>query len=104
MALGSYYIRRDTNSLLSYAYDGDMFSIDPIHAYTDKPAWDRFLQQFNEFASKRSGTPLLNQSPFVNKHHVEAAYGERWNKFSDWIKSGDPTRRMVNPFFSELLD
>jgi hypothetical protein len=104
MALGSYYIRRDTNSILSYAYDGDMFSIDPIHAYTDRSAWDRFLQQFNEFASKRNGTPLLNQSPFVNKHYVEAAYGERWNKFSEWIKSGDPTRRMLNPFFTELLD
>jgi FAD/FMN-containing dehydrogenase len=104
MALGSYYIRKDTRSILSYSYDGDMFSIDPIHAYTNRSAWHEFLQRFNEFASSHKGTPLLNQSPFVNKHHVEAAYGERWGKFADWIKSADPNRRMLNQFFADLLD
>jgi hypothetical protein len=103
MALGSYYIRRDRNSILSYSYDGDKFSIDPIHAYTDRHAWDRFLQEFNEFACQRNGTPLLNQSPFVEKRHVEAAYGERWQQFADWVKRGDPSGRMLNPFFAVLL-
>lgn len=104
MALGSYYIRKDTSSILSYSYNGDMFSIDPIHAYTNRLAWHEFLQHFNEFAYSRKGTPLLNQSPFVNKDYVEAAYGERWKKFADWIKSTDPSRRMVNQFFADLLD
>jgi hypothetical protein len=103
MALGSYYIRKDTSSILSYSYNGDMFSIDPIHAYTDKSRWDRFLQEFNEFAYSRAGTPLLNQSPFVEKRHVEAAYGERWNKFVGSVRSRDPSERMLNTFFAELL-
>jgi hypothetical protein len=103
MPLGSYFIRKDTNALLSYSYDGDVFSIDPIHAFTDKPAWDAFLKEFNEFAYKRSGIPLFNQSPFVERRHVEAAYGARWKDFSVRVRQADPGRRMVNPFFAELL-
>jgi hypothetical protein len=103
MPLGSYFIRKDTSSILSYTYDGDIFSIDPIHAYTDKPAWDRFLKEFNEFAHKRNGIPLLNQSPFVERRHVEAAYGARWKDFSARVRQADPGRRMLNPFFEELL-
>jgi FAD/FMN-containing dehydrogenase len=103
MPLGSYFIRKDTNSILSYSHDGDVFSVDPIHAYTDKPAWDFFLKEFNEFAYKRNGIPLLNQSPFVERRHVEAAYGERWKQFSAYVRQADPGRRMVNPFFDALL-
>jgi FAD/FMN-containing dehydrogenase len=103
MPLGSYFIRKDTSSVLSYAHDGDVFSIDPIHAYSNKAAWDRFLEEFNEFAHKRHGIPLLNQSPFVKKRHVEAAYGNRWHEFSGWVKTQDPGGRMLNAFFAELL-
>ena len=103
MALGSYFIRQHRSSLLSYAYDGDVFSIDPIHAFTDRPAWDHFLQEFNAFAYERGGIPLLNQSPFIEKKHVEKAFGERWREFSRWVKNQDPTGRMQNPFFAELL-
>jgi hypothetical protein len=103
MPLGSYYIRHDTSSILSYTGAGEILSIDPIHAYTDKPAWDRFLQEFNEFAAHRNGIPLLNQSPFVTRRHVEAAYGDSWQKFSGWVRTMDPSGRMVNPFFRDLL-
>ena len=99
MALGSYFIRKDASSLLSYTHDGDIFSIDPIHAYTDKPAWDRFLKEFNEFAYKRNGIPLLNQSPFVERRHVEAAYGARWQEFSSVGQAARPGRSHAEPFF-----
>jgi UDP-N-acetylenolpyruvoylglucosamine reductase len=104
MPLGSYFIRKDVNSILSYTHDGDIISIDPIHAYTkaDKAAWDLFLTKFNAWAYQRKGIPLLNQSPFVNSSHVVAAYGERWHQFKDWIRSQDPNGRMLNPFFAEL--
>jgi hypothetical protein len=103
MPLGSYYIRKDQSSLLSYSHDGDVFSLDPIHAPTDQAAWDRFLREFNEFASQRHGIPLLNQSPFVTRQHCERAYGARWAEFSRWVRSVDPDQRMLNPFFAELL-
>jgi hypothetical protein len=64
---------------------------------------DRFLKEFNEFADKRNGIPLLNQSPFVEMRHVEAAYGARWREFSARVKAADPQRRMLNPFFADLL-
>ena len=103
MPLGAYRIRRDAGSLLSYTHDQDIFSIDPIHASTDDAAWHHFLRRFNEFAYQRGGIPLLNQSPFVERRHVEAAYGRRWVDFSAWVRSVDPDGRMRNPFFAELL-
>jgi hypothetical protein len=103
MPLGAYHIRRDASSLLSYTQDQEVFSIDPIHASTDNTAWHYFLQQFNDFASQRNGIPLLNQSPFVEQKHVEAAYGQRWLQFSAAVRSMDPGGRMLNPFFASLL-
>jgi len=105
MPLGSYFIRQDTRSLLSYSYDGDIISLDPIHAPgdSDKIAWASFLEAFNDWAHRRGGVPLLNQSPFVKREHVVSAYGERWKKLSDWVRTIDPDGRMRNPFFQELL-
>lgn len=103
MPLGAYHIRRDASSLLSYTQDQEIFSIDPIHASTDNTAWHYFLQQFNEFAYQRNGIPLLNQSPFIERKHVEAAYGQRWLQFSAAVRTMDPHGRMLNPFFADLL-
>lgn len=105
MPLGSYFIRQDTHSLLSHSYDGDIISIDPIHAPGDhdREKWADFLNEFNGWAHQRGGSPLLNQSPFVTKEHVVSAYGERWKTVSDWIRASDPNGRMLNPFFQELM-
>jgi hypothetical protein len=103
MPLGSYFIRKDTSSFLSYSFDHDVFSIDPIHACTNRADWERFLQEFNAFAYERNGIPLLNQSPFVDRLQVTAAYGTRWEEFSARIKEMDPDGRMLNPFFAALL-
>jgi hypothetical protein len=105
MPLGSYFIRKDRSSLLSYTWDGDIISLDPIHAPSEKEpdAWPTFLKAFNEWAYQRGGIPLLNQSPYVKKEHVAAAYGDRWKKLGDWLRVVDPERRMVNEFFAELL-
>jgi hypothetical protein len=44
------------HSLFSYSYDGDIFSIDPIHAPIDREAWNNFLKALNEFAFQRNGS------------------------------------------------
>jgi UDP-N-acetylenolpyruvoylglucosamine reductase len=105
MPLGSYFIRKDRSSLLSCTWDGDIISLDPIHAPSEREpeAWPNFLKAFNEWAHQRGGIPLLNQSPFVKKVHVVSAYGDRWKKLGDWLRTVDPDRRMVNEFFGELL-
>jgi hypothetical protein len=102
MPLGAYHIRLDTSSILSYTHEQEVFSIDPIHASTDDTAWHNFLRQFNEFAMQHQGIPLLNQSPFIERKHVEAAYGQRWLDFAHWVKTMDPGGRMLNPFFANL--
>jgi len=104
MPLGAYRVRADSSSLLSYTNDGDVFSIDPIHAPTDLVAWKAFLMAFNDFASQRGGIPLLNQSPFVTQAQVQKAFGDRWQQFSDAVHSVDPTGRLLNPFFAALLN
>jgi FAD/FMN-containing dehydrogenase len=105
MPLGSYFIKEDRGSLLSYSYDGDVLSLDPIHSFheDDEDEWYAFLREFNEWAHRRGGIPLLNQSPFVERKHVTAAYGDRWQRFSDWVREVDPSGRMCNQFFVELL-
>ena len=103
MPCGAYHIRKDQSSILSYTYDQEVFSIDPIHASTDNTAWHAFLRAFNDFAAARGGIPLLNQSPFVQRQHVEAAYGQRWLDLVKWIRTVDPGKRMLNPFFADLL-
>ncbi len=105
MPLGSYFIKKDAGSILSYTHGGDVLSLDPIHSYRreDEEEWHRFLREFNAWAHARGGVPLLNQSPFVERKHVAAAYGAQWHQFSDWVAKVDPGRRMVNEFFSGLL-
>jgi FAD/FMN-containing dehydrogenase len=103
MPCGAYHIRKDQSALLSYTYDGEVFSIDPIHAATNLDQWHDFLKAFNEWAYQRNGIPLLNQSPFVERKHVENAYGPRWKQFSAWVREVDPKGRMLNPYFADLL-
>ena len=104
MPLGAYHVRADSSSLLSYTQDGDVFSIDPIHAPTDLQAWSDFLRAFNDFASQRGGIPLLNQSPFVTQAQVQKAFGDRWQQFSDAVHSIDPNGRLLNAYFAGLLN
>ena len=83
---------------------GDIFSIDPIHAKAPTTHGGTIsCGSSTSSALARRGIPLLNQSPFVERQHVEAAYGERWQAFSQWVRSMDPEGRMLNPFFAELL-
>ena len=103
MPLGSYHIRQDASSLLSYTQGHEIVSIDPIHAPTDLGAWQAFLVAFNDFAAQRGGIPLLNQSPFVTQAQVAAAYGPSWLQFSDAVRTADPGGRMLNPYFAALL-
>src|SRR5436309_3527133 len=69
----------------------------------DEEEWHRFLQAFNAWAFERGGIPLLNQSPFVTREQVVAAYGDRWQRLSDWIQKVDPAGRMRNQYFDDLL-
>jgi hypothetical protein len=101
----SYRITKDQNSLLSYSWDSDVWTLDPASAAwgDDKVPWDAFLTEFNELCSHMDGKPLFNQTPCLTKTQVDKAYSARWTKFADLRKQCDPRGRLLNQYFRGLL-
>lgn len=97
-----YHIGADRSSLLSYSYDGDVWTLDPI-ASGEEPGWSAFLEEFNERASARGGKPLFNQTPQLTRSQVEEAFGERLEAFEEIRRAFDPGGRMLNDYFASLL-
>jgi hypothetical protein len=96
-----YSVAKDQNSLLSYSYDGNVMTIDPVS--TANPGWEQFLDAYNEFSSNQGGIPLLNQTPRLTRQQAQKALGERLKKFAAARKTYDPHDRMLNDFFRDLL-
>jgi len=101
MLFVGYRVAQDQNSLLSYSYDGNAMTIDPVS--TANPGWEDFLIAYNQFCSDRGGTPLLNQTKGITRAQVEKALGARWQSFADARKTYDPQGRLLNAFFRDLL-
>ena len=96
-----YLVKNDPSSLLSYSYDWDALTFDPI--CTGNPGWEAFYAAYNDFCSERSGMPFFNQTPFLTREQVQKAFGERLQTFEEYRKRFDPTGRLVNGYFEELL-
>jgi hypothetical protein len=96
-----YRVGKDTNSLLSYTYNGTAITIDPV-ASTAK-GWREFLAEYNEFCIRNGAAPLFNQSPFLTREQVTKAFGARLEKFAEYRRKCDPTDRLLTPYFAELL-
>jgi FAD/FMN-containing dehydrogenase len=96
-----YRILQDQKALLSYSWDTNVMTIDPVS--TGNPGWKDFLADYNQFCSERNGKPLLNQTFDLNSAIVNKAFGERWTKFAQTRKSFDPEGRLLNDYFRGLL-
>jgi FAD/FMN-containing dehydrogenase len=96
-----YRVLKDREALLSYSWDSNMITIDPVS--TANPGWEKFLPVYNEFCSDHGGVPLLNQTPWLTRAQVEKALGDRWRKFADARRVYDPGNRLLNDYFRELL-
>ena len=96
-----YRVAKDQSSLLSYSYDGNMITIDPVS--TGNPGWTDFLAAYNQFASDHGGIPLLNQTFGLNRTFVQKALGSRLQAFADARKVFDPPGRLLNDYFKGLL-
>ena len=70
-----YRIAQDQKSLLSYSYDGNVMTIDPVS--TANPGWFEFLDVYNQWCSDRGGKPLLNQTPQLTPAILQKAYGDK---------------------------
>jgi hypothetical protein len=96
-----YRVGKDTNSLLSYTYNGTAITIDPV--VSTAKGWEEFLAAYNEFCSRNGASPLFNQTPFLTREQVTKAFGARLEKFAEYRRKFDPTNRLLTPYFGELL-
>lgn len=96
-----YRVAKDRSSLLSYSWDGDVMTVDPVS--TGGPGWRPFLKAYNEFCSGLDGIPLLNQTWGLTRPEVEKAFGERLALFEAARRHYDPAGRLLNAYFRELV-
>jgi FAD/FMN-containing dehydrogenase len=96
-----YRIAKDRNALLSYSWDGDVMTIDPVS--TANPGWNAFLDAYNRFCIDHSGIPLMNQTLGVTRAQARKALGDRLKTFAETRKQYDPSDRLLNDYFRDLL-
>jgi FAD/FMN-containing dehydrogenase len=96
-----YSIARDQESLLSYSYDGNVMTIDPVS--TANPGWKTFLESYNDFCSSRGGRPLMNQTFGFTRAQAQKTLGDRLKLFAETRKTYDPGNRLLNDYFQDLL-
>jgi len=96
-----YYISKDQESLLSYSYDGNVMTVDPVS--TANPGWKAFLGAYNDLCSNRGGIPLFNQTFGVTRPQAQKALGDRLKVFAETRKTYDPGNRLLNDYFRDLL-
>jgi len=96
-----YRIAKDQNALLSYSWDGDVITIDPVS--TANPGWNQFLNAYNQFCIDHNGIPLMNQTLGVTRDQAQKALGDRLKIFADTRQQYDPNGRLLNDYFRDLL-
>jgi FAD/FMN-containing dehydrogenase len=96
-----YRINRDTSSLFSYSFGGNVMTFDPVS--TGDAGWEQFLVAYNDFCSRHGGSPLFNQSNSLTRWQVEKAFGDRLAIFESYRVRFDPTGRLLNEYFKHLL-
>lgn len=96
-----YRIAKDQNSLLSYSYEGNVMTVDPVS--TGNPGWKPFLVEYNQFCMDRGGFPLLNQTYGLTSAIVKKAFGDRWKTFEETRRAYDPNNRLLNAYFRDLI-
>jgi hypothetical protein len=101
MLFVGYYVAKDQNSLLSYSYDGNVMTIDPVS--TANPGWDQFLVAYNQFSSDQGGIPLFNQTFGITPAQAQKAWGDRLKTFAAARQGYDPQGRLLNDYFRVLL-
>ncbi len=78
-----------------------MITFDPVS--TGDEGWEPFLREYNELCSELGGVPLFNQTNLLTRPQVDRAFGDRVAQFERHRANFDPTDRLLNTFFRELV-
>lgn len=97
-----YRIKQDTSSLFSYSSKGDVMTLDPVS--TGSKGWDGFITAYNQYCSERGGVPLFNQTRAIRPYQASLAFGETLKTFAGYRKKYDPTNRLLNEYFKQILE
>jgi len=97
-----YRVLQDRNAQLSYAFDGNIMTIDPVS--TGDGGWKEFLAAYNAFCSDRDGAPLFNQSFGITRAMADKAFGSRLDDVRRQRRLFDPGNRFRNDYFRTLFD
>ncbi len=96
-----YRIAQDQNSTLSYSFDSNVMTIDPVS--TANSGWKDFLAAYNEWCSGQGGLPLPNQTFGFTRAQAVAALGARLDGMAAKRAEFDPGNRLLNDFFRQLF-
>jgi hypothetical protein len=96
-----YRIAKDQSSLLSYSFDSNVMTIDPVS--TANPGWSEFLVDFNEWCSDEGGTPLPNQTFGFTRAQAQKALGDRLATMAARRAEFDPENRLLNDYFRNFF-
>ena len=96
-----YRIAQDQTSLLSYSWDGNVMTIDPVS--TANPGWDDFIVAYNQFCMDRNGRGLMNQTPGLTAGMLQKFSGDRLQTLKAARAQFDPDNRLLNDYFRQLL-
>jgi hypothetical protein len=96
-----YRIAQDQGSLLSYSFNGNVMTIDPVS--TANPGWREFLVDYNQWCSDAGGVPLPNQTFGFTREQAVKALGDRLSVIASKRAELDPENRLLNPFFRTLF-
>jgi FAD/FMN-containing dehydrogenase len=97
----SVFVPKDTGSLLSYAGDGDMYTLD-VFSSGDK-GWEDFLIDLNEFCSENNGVPLLNQTKLLSHRQAAKGLGIKLRTFKRLRRNVDRNNRLSSTFYQPLV-
>ena len=96
-----YRIAQDQKALLSYSWNGNVMTIDPVS--TANPGWEDYLDAYNQFCDARNGFPVLNQTPRLTAALVQKPYGDKLKLLDATRRKYDPGDRLLNAYFREML-
>ncbi len=94
-------VPKDPASLLSYAADGDVYTLDVFSS--GGKGWEDFLIDLNQFCSANGGVPLLNQTKLLSQRQAVKGLGRKLVTFKRLRRTVDRQNRLSNTFYQPLV-